>query len=142
MVGVPIAINELYKQGTGYITVWNGADILSFYGTMLGTGATILALVITIVYTRKQISRDNYLKSKSEKWAKIESIFATALDTINPMRPLTLTMGTGHTDPSATILTLQKYIHKEGVLNRLGRCSSHSIRLLQNHLVLSRVSRA
>ena len=89
VIGVPLVINELYKMGPGYITVWNGADMLSFYGTMLGTGATILALVITIIYTRKQISRDNYLKSKSEKWAKIESIFATALDTINPMRPLT-----------------------------------------------------
>ncbi len=110
VIGVPLGINELYKKGPGYITVWDGADVLSFYGTILGTCATVLALVITIVFTRKQISRESYLKSESEKWAKIESIFATALDTINPMRPLTLTMGTGHTDPSATILTLQKYI--------------------------------
>lgn len=110
VIGVPLVINELYKKGPGYITVWDGADVLSFYGTMLSTCATVLALVITIVFTRKQISRDNYLKSESEKWARIESIFASALDTINPMRPLTLTMDTGHIDPSATMLTLQKYI--------------------------------
>lgn len=108
--GIPLIINELYKKGPGYITVWDGADMLSFYGTMLGTGATILALVITIAFTRKQIIRESYLKSEDEKWAKIESVFAAALDTINPMRPLTLTMGTGHTDPSAAIFTLQKHI--------------------------------
>lgn len=108
--GIPLIINELYKKGPGYITVWDGADVLSFYGTILGTISTILVLVITIIYTRKQISRDSYLKSETEKWARIESIFASALDTINPMRPITLTMDTGHVDPSATIFTLQKYI--------------------------------
>jgi hypothetical protein len=110
VIGVPLVINELYKKGPGYITVWDGTDVLSFYGTILGTCATVLALVITIVFTRKQISRDNYLKSESEKWSRIESVFAAALDTINPMRPLTLTMDTGHVEPSATIRTLQKYI--------------------------------
>lgn len=110
VIGVPLVINELYKKGPGYITVWDGTDVLSFYGTILGTCATVLALVITIVFTRKQVSRDNYLKSESEKWSRIESVFAAALDTINPMRPLTLTMDTGHVEPSATIRTLQKYI--------------------------------
>lgn len=110
VIGAPWLINELYKKGPGYITVWDGADMLSFYGTMLGTGATILALVITITYTRKQISRDSFLKSENEKWARIESVFATALDTIDLMRPLILTMDTGHTDPSAAIFTLQKHI--------------------------------
>lgn len=57
--GIPLIINELYKKGPGYITVWDGADMLSFYGTMLGTGATILALVITIAFTRKQIIRES-----------------------------------------------------------------------------------
>lgn len=109
VIGVPLGINELYKKGPGYITVWDGADVLSFYGTILGTCATVLALVITIVFTRKQISRESYLKSETEKWARIESIFASALDTINPMRPLNLTKDTGHTDPSAAIFTLQKY---------------------------------
>lgn len=110
IIGVPLVINELYKKGSGYVTVWDGADVLSFYGTILGTGATVLALVITIVFTRKQISRDSYLKLENEKWAKIESVFVSALESINPMRPLTLTMDTGHVNPSATISILQKYI--------------------------------
>lgn len=110
VIGIPLIINELYKMGPGYITVWSGADMLSFYGTMLGTGATILAMVITITFTRKQIIRESYLKSENEKWAKIESVFATAFDSINPLRPLTLTMETGHMNPSATIFSLQNYI--------------------------------
>ena len=110
VICIPLIINELYKMGPGYITVWSGADMLSFYGTMLGTGATILAMVITITFTRKQIIRESYLKSENEKWAKIESVFATAFDSINPLRPLTLTMETGHMNPSATIFSLQNYI--------------------------------
>ena len=110
VIGVPLGINELYKKGPGYITVWDGADVLSFYGTILGTCATVLALVITIVFTRKQISRESYLKSESEKWARIESIFASALDTINPMRPIISAMDNGHLNPTATILRFEKYL--------------------------------
>ena len=110
VIGVPLGINEIYKKGPGYITVWDGADVLSFYGTILGTCATVLALVITIVFTRKQISRESYLKSESEKWARIESIFASALDTINPMRPIISAMDNGHLNPTATILRFEKYL--------------------------------
>ena len=110
VIGVPLGINELYKKGPGYITVWDGADVLSFYGTILGTCATVLALVITIVFTRKQISRESYLKSESEKWARIESIFASALDTINPMRPIISAMDNCHLNPTATILRFEKYL--------------------------------
>ena len=110
VICVPLGINELYKKGPGYITVWDGADVLSFYGTILGTCATVLALVITIVFTRKQISRESYLKSESEKWARIESIFASALDTINPMRPIISAMDNGHLNPTATILRFEKYL--------------------------------
>ena len=110
VIGVPLGINELYKKGPGYITVWDGADVLSFYGTILGTCATVLALVITIVFTRTQISRESYLKSESEKWARIESIFASALDTINPMRPIISAMDNGHLNPTATILRFEKYL--------------------------------
>lgn len=29
LVGVPILINECYKVGSEYITIWNAADVLS-----------------------------------------------------------------------------------------------------------------
>ena len=33
VVGVPFAINELYKLDKGYITVWTGPEFLAYYGT-------------------------------------------------------------------------------------------------------------
>lgn len=109
VVIIPIAINEMYKSGTGYITRWNAADVLSYYGTVLGATATATAMVVTVVFTRKQIYRDNYLKNEKEKWAKIEAVLADALDNINPLRPWTDTMDTGFVKPNAAIQKLQKY---------------------------------
>lgn len=106
---VPIIINELYKTGTGYITMWGAPDVLSYYGAILGTASTIGALVATISFTRKQINRDAYIKNENEKWSKIEAVFADALNSINPMLPLIGTMDTGFTDPSAARTVIQKY---------------------------------
>lgn len=59
---IPIAINESYKHGVIYITKWDAADVLSYYGTILSVAATVIAMAITIAFTRKQINRDSYLK--------------------------------------------------------------------------------
>lgn len=48
----PVVINEAYKKGEGYITVWTGSEFLAYYGTILGAVSTIIALVGTIVFTR------------------------------------------------------------------------------------------
>lgn len=108
-VGVPIIINECYKANRGYITEWGAADVLSFYGTILSAFVTIVTIVATIGFTKKQIQRDSYLKSETEKWSKIETIFATALDAINPIRPMTETIDIGIINPNSAILTFQKY---------------------------------
>lgn len=111
-VGIPIIINEAYKYGTlygGYVTAWDAADVLSYYGTVLGATATAIAMVVTITFTRKQIYRDSYLKNEREKWSKIESVFSDALNEINPMRPLMETMDTSFIDPSMAARTIQKY---------------------------------
>ena len=43
---IPIVINELYKRSDGYLTVWGGADVLSFYGAVISAiGAGILGVV-------------------------------------------------------------------------------------------------
>lgn len=46
IVGIPILINESYKNGQGYITMWNAADVLSYYGNILGSAATIMCCKI------------------------------------------------------------------------------------------------
>lgn len=106
--GVPILINECYKHG-GYVTVWDAPDVLSYYGTVLAAGVTIATLCGTIIFTRKQILRDSYLREEQEKWRKIETIFAESLNSIHPISILTATMDNGLVDPTAAINLLQKY---------------------------------
>lgn len=36
VIVVPIVINECYKANSGYMTIWGAADVLSYYGTILG----------------------------------------------------------------------------------------------------------
>lgn len=109
LVGIPIIINEAYKCDSGYLTLWNAADVLSYYGTIIGASSTIVALAVTISFTRNQISRDGFLKNESEKWARIESTFAKILNEINPMQPMVGTIDTGFTNPSVAIGIFQKY---------------------------------
>lgn len=55
VVGIPIMINECYKIG-GYITLWSAADVLAYYGTILG--AIVSAVLAGIIHsTRKMIAR-------------------------------------------------------------------------------------
>lgn len=117
IIGVPIGINECYKANTGYITVWNGADMLSYYGTIISTaiGAMIavLTMAFTISFNRRQIQRDTYLRNEKEKWGKTESTIGTALDLINPQRILTLGMDNivqnNNVNINWAIASIQKY---------------------------------
>ncbi len=109
IVGVPIIINECYKANCGYITVWDGADVLGYYGAIIGSVIAVATLAITIAFTKKQIQRDNYLKNETEKWMKIENAFSKILDDINPIRVMKDTMDNGITDPGKAMNILQKY---------------------------------
>ena len=74
VVGVPFAINELYKLDKGYITVWTGPELLAYYGTIVGAAATIIALVGTILFTRRQIQYEQFVQAQTTKWKKIEEV--------------------------------------------------------------------
>ena len=80
VIGIPTAINECYKRGGRYITFLGAEAILSYYGTILSTFVSAATIAITILFTRKQIARDSYLKNEDRKWSNIENIFAKALD--------------------------------------------------------------
>ena len=88
IIGGPFAINEAYKAGNGYITMWGAEDVLSYYGAILGATATIGALAFTIWFTKKQIQRDTYLKNETDKWRQIESTIGNILNEIDPMTML------------------------------------------------------
>lgn len=107
--GVPIIINECYKSNSGYATVWGGSDVLGYYGTILGSIIAVTTLVVTIVFTKKQLQRESFLKTESEKWNNLKSTFLAILDTINPMKTLKDIADNGIADPSNAIVILQRY---------------------------------
>lgn len=96
LVGVPILINESYKTGGGYITMWEASDVLSYYGTVVGTVIAVATIAITITFNRKQIQRESYLKTETDRWAKIEEEVTDILDKINPWHIL-ISGTNGHT---------------------------------------------
>lgn len=109
IIGVPIIINECYKLNCGYITVWDGTDVLGYYGTILGSVISVATLVITIRFTKKQIQRESYLQNEREKLSNLKSIFLEILDSINPISTLKNVIDNGFNDPSKAINILQKY---------------------------------
>ncbi len=106
--GIPLLINECFKHG-GYITVWEAADILSYYGSVLSASIAVATLAITILFTRKQLQREAYLINRKESWSKIEGVFTSTLKGINPIIPLKESIENGRAEPSAAIIIFQKY---------------------------------
>ena len=109
IIGIPIIINECYKANCGYITVWDGSDVLGYYGTILGSVIAVISIIVTITFTKKQIQRESFLKNEDEKWNRLREIFLQILNDINPMRVLKDVMDNGFTDPTKAIHLLQRY---------------------------------
>ena len=107
--GIPIIINECYKVDSGYITMWDVSAMLGYYGSILGTSITVITLVATISFTKKQIKRESFLKIENEKWYKLKSVFLEILQDINPIIVFKDVIDNGFIDPTKTINILQKY---------------------------------
>ena len=69
-IGVPILINEMYNIG-GYTTHWGAADVLTYYGAILGGGATILAIYLTIKHENKKL-RNEIDRRESERKKEVK----------------------------------------------------------------------
>ena len=74
IVGIPLIINELYKVNSGYITMWGASEVLSYYGTILGAGATIIAVYFTIHFTQKQICYETKVQQEKQKWEQVDKL--------------------------------------------------------------------
>ena len=109
IIGVPVIINECYKANFGYITVWNGADVLGYYGALLGSIIAVATLAITIIFTKKQIQRESYIRTETETLSKLETVFLEILDSINHIETMKKVMDNGFIDPTKAINILQKY---------------------------------
>lgn len=53
MLVPPLVINEAYKTGDGYVTLWSAPDALVFYGTYLSFLGTVVLGVVAVYQNRK-----------------------------------------------------------------------------------------
>ena len=64
---IPICINWLYERSApvSWLNMsWGAKDVLSFYGSLLGAVATILALIATIMFNRESQKEERKLSIK------------------------------------------------------------------------------
>lgn len=67
---IPFIINWAYKKG-GYVTVWDGSDMLAFYGNILTAAAAILGVYYTLDYSKfKQM---DFEKLKVKPFLQVEA---------------------------------------------------------------------
>ena len=67
---VPLIINESYKNNSGYMTLWDANDLLSYFGTVISAVGTIFIGIIAI----KQSNRANDI---SDRLLKIQEANST-----------------------------------------------------------------
>lgn len=58
IIGGPFIINECYKSNTGYMTRWNAADVLAYYGTILAAAGAVGGVFLSLKYSHKQYRED------------------------------------------------------------------------------------
>ena len=96
--GVPFHINECYKVG-GYITMWNAADVLNYYGIILGAIVSVCVMAATVYYNRRQLVSEAKRQTELKKWETIEKSATEVLDAIHPYNLKDLTSKSlGHSD--------------------------------------------
>lgn len=52
-LAIPIGINEAYKAGGGYITLWGAPDVLAFYGAYISFIGTVVLGIIAVEQNKK-----------------------------------------------------------------------------------------
>lgn len=91
IVGIPIIVNAI-----------GCPELLSYYGGLVGA-------IVAILFTRKQVQRESFLKNEMDKWTRLKSIFLQILDNINPMTVLKEVACCGISEPAKAIRILRQY---------------------------------
>ncbi|PKM61617.1 MAG: hypothetical protein CVU99_02335 [Firmicutes bacterium HGW-Firmicutes-4] len=120
----PIIINELYKPSiyrVSYLTLWDAADLLQYYGTLLGAVATIIAVVWTIDFSKKSADR-NKIDNINAEYRKL------GIDTcLKLMDILDIQMFEKY-DKKTTTLNYKE----QDIINELGQTSDEMRDLINN----------
>ena len=62
--GIPIIINELYRNNDGYITLWGAEDVLGYYGEALG-------FLGTVVFSALALWQNHRIQEANDKHTKL-----------------------------------------------------------------------
>lgn len=129
-IGGPLIINELYKHG-GYITSWDAKDVLAYFGSVLGAIATVVALILTIIYTSQQSKIEQQYQLKRAfadyKKAVIEERYRKILDNTEQIKSEILleflddtsNIWTALKNHNNWILTIGNQLNDEYIMNQL-----------------------
>lgn len=82
IVGIPLLINWLYTLPPIFYTNWSAADVLGYYGTLLGTAAAIL----TLYFGLWQYRTGHRLQHEMKMWQDINGMFQQCLSDIHPSK--------------------------------------------------------
>lgn len=79
LVAIPLLINAAYLKGSGFITAWNGAEFLAFYGAALSAIGAVFLGAISIWQNKKlREQNENIRKDNNEAQERIEIITTKA----------------------------------------------------------------
>lgn len=73
IVSIPFLINESYISNKGYMTVWEGKDLLAFYGSVLTFVGTV-SLGVLALWQNFRFKKANDLKDERYVWMENEKI--------------------------------------------------------------------
>lgn len=110
VVLVPVGINEAYKIGEGYITVWTGPEFLSYYGSILGAVSTIFVLVCTIRYTWFQVQYEHAVRVETEKWRRLEDQINSAIVLADPIHIRSIYISSNNKETMKRCAELSQYL--------------------------------
>lgn len=69
---VPFIINESYKKGAGYITLWEAKDVLAFYGCFLSFLGSLSLGIVAIFQNKKANDQTAKANKLTEQMQRLE----------------------------------------------------------------------
>jgi len=84
VIVVPLIINESYKSNEGYITVWGGSDVLSYFGAVVGAGGTIILGIVAWKQNARLLKlEENTFLASNVGSALLTEVTVTKIDSIS-----------------------------------------------------------
>lgn len=87
VIGVPLIINWCYSCNNPIIyTKWDAAEVLSYYGSVLGALVAAATFAIGVGVTISHMSHQQNIQLAQKTWQEVEEIINNCLDEIHPSK--------------------------------------------------------